>query len=364
MITQRLGNFPQVTANSPIAKELRGLKPRHVLVGLQFRVTATLTSGGAGVGPMVSADLDAVLAAIISRVRLYGSSSGDQVNIGMANLRSLFQLVKGQDVLAYENATGSAFIGYSWGSATAKTVKLDVTLPFTDEAAAVDPDWCAPSTDQLRWDSSVEVAIGALTSTAVTGGAVTPSAVTIEIVALMHDAHQLFIAPTLVMREQVIPSDNHQLEAMLPLQVADTRPAIGSGAYSATMLIEKDGKPVADNVSVEALAMAYLKEARAPGGYDPTQRVAPLLFNKRGYGPTDLKPSFGNHTVKTPTGFTSGTLLLRYLRMVQPAEAAKLSVFEGKGNTPRLVDRAVLGGVQKIDGRVAAYFPKWISPAA
>jgi hypothetical protein len=50
--------------------------------------------------------------------------------------------------------------------------------------------------------------------------------------------------------------------------------------------------------------------------------------------------------------------------MVQPAEAAKLSVFEGKGNTPRLVDRAVLGGVQKIDGRVAAYFPKWISPAA
>jgi hypothetical protein len=362
MLTQRIGNFPQVTASSPISKELRALKPRHTLLGLQLRVSATLTAAGA-TGPFTSGDLDTIYTTIVSRFRIFGGANGDQVNISTTNLRSLHWLATGQDWTAIDNTSGSALLAFSIGNGVSKAVTIDMTIPFTEEMTT-DPDWCSPSTDQLRWESQLEVSVGTLAATAALtgGGTITASAVTIEIVALMVDAHELYIAPTMVMREQAVTSDNQVFEAMLALQLADTRAAIGSGAYQPTYIFERDGKPLLDSVGGLAQALAYLKRGRHPGGIDPTTRVGPIVFGGKGYGVNDLKPAFGNVTLRTPVSFTAGQVVMRYLKPVQNNDVAKLANFEGVRGPVKLVARPVLDVSPGVvfDDRPAAYFPKFL----
>lgn len=365
MQTLLIGSYPTLSANGAVALPLRSLPGKHSLQSLMLRIAFTLTDDGGASGPFSSADIDLITTTIISRLRLYGSSFGEPINCSSQNLRTIKMLSSNRDVPAYVSTTGSALIGSSLGGGAAASVVMEYSIPFTDELAATDPDWFAPCTDQLRHDGFLELLAGSLALVAVTGGNVTASAITVQLYANANDAHESYVAPLTVIREQTIASNTQSFEAGLYLNMFDTRLCIGSSAYSPTYVVEKDGKPVVQSATGESLGHAYLEHAAYPGAFDVTQRIGPILFLRRGYESADLKPSLAAHNVRVVAGFTSGTIVYRMLRAVDDSQIRAVAQFEGMGpyaaSIRPVLDKSAGDGE---NFKISLFKPHSISPVA
>lgn len=364
-VHQLIGSYA-VATNGAVNLPLRSLLPRHSLQALQVRCTAVWTAAtGGGNATLTSAQYDAVVTSMVSRLRLFGGSLGEPINVSTTNLRTVHQLATGVDVVGYQPSTGTAAQSLSLANSATATVTIDITIPFTQIQASADLDWAAPSTDQIAAEGALELTFGPLGAISVTGttATITASSLTANLTAVLADTHAPYLAPLQVIREQSISQNVQNFEAALYLDFFDTRPVIGSGTYVPIYSIEKDGNTVIQNVTAEDLYLNWRKNSMPAGGYDVGTRAEPIMFHSKAFNSEDLKPAYSAFTVRTVTAFVAGTIVYRALRGVTPEQEQRLAAALGyssyRAPIMPVLDKS---GNDNVFGKIAPFFPRYILP--